>query len=173
MIGSGAANNFNYDGDKAGLRCPFQAHIRKGNPRGTGGVEPLPGEKAHIMARRGIPFGLREVTPAIHSQPEQFPSGGGVGLLFQSFQADLGAQFEFIQKAWVNDAAFPLSNPAGRTGIDPVLGQGGTPADRSYKWPAAYGKPGVDPITARFDAFVRMKGGQYFFAPSIDGLKAL
>jgi hypothetical protein len=113
------------------------------------------------------------VTPAIDSQPEQFPSGGGVGLLFQSFQADLGAQFEFIQKAWVNNASFPLSNPAGKTGIDPVLGQGGTPADRSYKWPAAYGKPGVNPITAGFEAFVRMKGGQYFFAPSIDGLKAL
>jgi Dyp-type peroxidase family len=172
LIGSGAANNFNYDRDKAGLRCPFQGHIRKSNPRGTGGAEPLAGEKAHIMARRGIPFGLREVTPAIESQPEQFPSGGGVGLLFQSFQADLGAQFEFIQKAWVNNASFPFSNPAGHTGVDPIIGQGGTPADRNYAWPAAYDQPGA-PVTASFGSFVTMKGGQYFFAPSIDGLKAL
>jgi Dyp-type peroxidase family len=172
LIGSGAANNFNYGQDTAGLRCPFQAHIRKSNPRGTGGAEPLAGEKAHIMARRGIPFGQREVTPAISSQPEQFPSGGGVGLLFQSFQADLGVQFEFIQKTWVNNANFPLSNPAGHTGVDPIIGQGGTPADRAYQWPAHYGQPGA-PVMASFGSFVTMKGGQYFFAPSIDGLKAL
>jgi Dyp-type peroxidase family len=172
MIGSGAANNFNYDADKAGLRCPFQAHIRKSNPRGTGGAEPLAGEKAHIMARRGIPFGLREVTPAIDSQPEQFPSGGGVGLLFQSFQADLAAQFEFIQKAWVNNAGFPFLVPPKNTGVDPLIGQGGTPADRSYEWPSVYGTPGP-PVTEEFASFVTMKGGQYFFAPSLDGLKAL
>lgn len=175
LIGSGAANNFTYDADKAGLRCPFQAHIRKSNPRGTGGAEPLAGEKAHIMARRGIPYGQREVTSEIESQPEQFPSGGGVGLLFQSFQADLSAQFEFIQKAWVNNATFPFSNPAGHTGVDPIIGQSARPpdpADRSYQWPAKYGKPGT-PVTASFASFVTLKGGQYFFAPSIEGLKAL
>ena len=172
LIGSGAANNFNYDQDKAGLRCPFQAHIRKSNPRGTGGAEPLKDEKKHIMARRGIPFGLREVTPAIESEPEQLPAGCGFGLLFQSFQANLKNQFEFIQNAWVNNAGFPFSNPAGNTGVDPIIGQGGTPADRTYKWPKEYGKPGV-PVTAPFASFVTMKGGQYFFAPSIDGLKAL
>ena len=172
LIGSGAANNFNYDADKEGLRCPFHAHIRKSNPRGTGGAEPLKGEKAHIMARRGIPFGLREVTPAIESEPEQFPAGCGFGLLFQSFQADLRKQFEFIQNAWVNNADFPFSNPAGKTGVDPIIGQGGTPADRAYEWPKEYGKPGTT-VTASFASFVTMKGGQYFFAPSIDGLKAL
>lgn len=175
LIGSGAANNFNYDKDADGLRCPFQAHIRKSNPRRTAGGQPLAGEKAHIMARRGIPFGQREVTPAIESQPEQFPSGGGVGLLFQSFQADLREQFEFIQKTWVNDAMFPNLIPARHTGIDPIIGQSPRPADpkdRSYEWPAEYGKPGA-PVPKSFDAFVTMKGGQYFFAPSIDGLNAL
>ena len=175
MIGSGMANNFNYSKDTAGLRCPFQAHIRKTNPRGTGGAEPLKGEKAHIMARRGIPFGLREVTPAIESQPEQFPSGGGVGLLFQSFQAELAVQFEFIQKIWANNASFPLSNPAGDSGIDPIIGQSVSPApasDRTYAWPAVFGQAGT-PVTKDFQQFVKMKGGQYFFAPSIAGLKAL
>ena len=171
MIGSGAANNFNYNKDKTGLRCPFQAHIRKSNPRGTGGAESLAGEKAHIMARRGIPFGRREVTPEIEAQPEQFPSGG-VGLLFMSFQANLAAQFEFIQKSWVNLASFPFSNPAGDTGVDPIIGQGGTAADRDYKWPAKYGKPGT-PVVKSFASFITMRGGQYFFAPSLDGLKAL
>lgn len=179
MIGSGNANNFNYDKDKAGLRCPFQAHIRKTNPRGSGGS---PGggpgsvafDKTRIMARRGIPYGQREVTPEIDSQPEQFPAGG-VGLLFMSFQAKLADQFEFIQTAWANNAGFPFSNPAGHTGVDPIIGQSATPpdpADRSYVWHEKYGQ--ANPVkTAGFAQFVDMKGGQYFFAPSIDGLKAL
>lgn len=182
MIGGGAANNFNYNADAAGLRCPFQAHVRKTNPRGSGGVPPgspptppaaiLASEKTRVMARRGIPFGLREVTPAIKAEPEQFPSGGGVGLLFQSFQANLAEQFEFIQKLWANNADFPFTNPAGKSGIDPVIGQGGSLGDRTYRWPAKYGQAGPT-VSKEFSQFVTMKGGEYFFAPSIDGLKAL
>lgn len=172
MIGSGAANNFNYNHDTDGSRCPFHAHIRKTNPRGTGGAESLEDEKKHIMARRGIPFGLREVTPEIDCQPEQFPSGGGVGLLFQSFQANFANQFEFIQSAWANNASFPFSNPAGNSGIDPIIGQSPNSADRDYLWPQTYGQA-APTVPARFEAWVTMRGGQYFFAPSIDGLKNL
>lgn len=185
MIGSGAANNFNYKDDAAGLRCPFQAHVRKTNPRGSGGFPPgttpaptpaqvLASEKSRIMARRGIPFGLREVTPEINAEPEQFPNGGGVGLLFQSFQADLAEQFEFIQKLWANNPTFPFTNPAGASGLDPIIGQGGTAAHRQYLWPAEYGKPAPPPpVASPFAQFVTMKGGQYFFAPSIPGLRAI
>jgi deferrochelatase/peroxidase EfeB len=28
-------NNFNYQGDSHGLKCPLHAHIRKTNPRGS------------------------------------------------------------------------------------------------------------------------------------------
>ncbi len=170
MIGSGDANNFNYDHDLAATRCPFHAHIRKTNPRGTGGAEDLAGEKTHIMARRGIPFGRREVTPEIESQPEQFPTDG-VGLLFMSFQTDLANQFEFIQKNWANLSSFPFSNPS-NSGVDPIIGQGGTPADRQYKWFKKYGDASVV-VTQGFESFIKMRGGQYFFAPSIDGLKSL
>lgn len=180
MIGSGKANNFNYDKDKVGLRCPFQAHIRKTNPRGSGGV---PGggagsvafDKSRIMARRGIPYGQREVTPEIESQAEQFPQDG-VGLLFMSFQAKLADQFEFIQKAWANAPAFPFSNPAGHTGIDPIIGQSTTPPapnDRSYTWQQKYGTSSPVTPTSGFAQFVDMKGGEYFFAPSIEGLRNL
>ena len=169
MIGSGNANNFNYDDDDKGLRCPFQAHIRKTNPRG-GGPGSVDLDKTHIMARRGIPFGQREVTPEIESQPEQFPAGG-VGLLFMSFQAKLADQFEFIQNTWANNVGFPSAN----VGIDPIIGQSTTPpppGDRSYEWHKKYGQ--AKPVkTAGFAQFVDMKGGQYFFAPSIDGLKSL
>ncbi len=36
-------NNFDYESDTAGAKCPFQAHIRKTNPRG-GGVCPTANE---------------------------------------------------------------------------------------------------------------------------------
>ena len=39
--GGPPANNFSYAGD-AGSRCPFHAHIRKVNSRGSGGAEPEP-----------------------------------------------------------------------------------------------------------------------------------
>lgn len=189
LIGSGNANNFNYAGDPAGLRCPFQAHIRKVNPRGSGitpGTTPaaVASDKTRVMARRGIPFGCRDVTTEIDSEPEQFPQGG-VGLLFMSFQAKLAEQFEFIQTAWANNATFPLSNigtPSGggapktiATGVDPLIGQSSsatTATDRNYRWPVIYGTPLFTPPGA-FEQFVQMRGGQYFFAPSIAGLTAL
>ena len=68
-------NDFNYAGDP-GSRCPFHAHIRKVNPRGSSGTE----ERSHIMARRGIPF---EDKPR-SADFEEFP---------ESVQADILAFF--------------------------------------------------------------------------------
>ncbi|HMB05971.1 MAG TPA: hypothetical protein VKP69_19835, partial [Isosphaeraceae bacterium] len=52
--------NFNYADDMAGSRCPFQAHIRKVNPRGDT-VRFFEGdsefERNHRIVRRGVPFG--------------------------------------------------------------------------------------------------------------------
>lgn len=182
MIGSGNANNFNYDSDAAGLRCPFQAHVRKSNPRGSarsiqGTMLPSgPGmvkeDKKHIMARRGIPYGLREVSTDFDCEPEQFPAAGGVGLLFQSFQASLGNQFEFIQNTWVNNAGFPFPGAAAdgppQTGIDPLIGQSDGGAGRNFVWPVA----GTShPEALPFAAFVTMRGGEYFYAPSVVTLR--
>lgn len=173
MIGSGRANNFNYDQDRDGSRCPFQSHVRKSNPRGAervlGGIlQPAsPGMLAHdkgrIMARRGIPYGLREVSTEFDCQPEQFPVGGDVGLLFQSFQADIGEQFEFIQQRWVNDADFPFPGPP-PTGIDPLIGQSAGGAGREYVWPV---NGSAHPQPLAFAQFVTLRGGEYFYAPSV------
>ncbi|MGC4077435.1 MAG: hypothetical protein QM702_10455 [Rubrivivax sp.] len=46
-------NNFTYDSDKAGAKCPFLGHVRKTNPRGSGGEEKPEDERKHLMARRG------------------------------------------------------------------------------------------------------------------------
>jgi len=52
-------NDFDYDNDKQGRKCPMHGHIRKTNPRGSGGAESPANERKHIMARRGQVFGRR------------------------------------------------------------------------------------------------------------------
>jgi deferrochelatase/peroxidase EfeB len=180
MIGAGAANNFNYQADADGLKCPFHAHIRKTNPRGSGGSPPgtpadpganLEFDKGRVMARRGIPYGMREVTTEFDCEPEQVPTDGGFGLLFQSFQADIEMQFEFIQKQWANASRFPFSNPAGASGVDPLIGQATSATERDFNWPAGHGVPG--PIPHSFASFIKVRGGAYFFAPSLTTLASL
>ena len=161
-------NNFNYDSDPEGGKCPFFAHIRKVNPRGSTGDAT---ERRHIMARRGQTYGTRADNPNdgnIDNKPT-----GGVGLLFMAFNADLAQQFEFAQASWANNPAFPPV-PAGANapGIDLVMGQGQRPDIQCPKeWgsnPVTDGK-----ITTAAPQAVTMKGGEYFFMPSLPFLASL
>lgn len=165
------SNDFNYAGDKKGLSCPFHAHIRKTNPReesaGPFGVT-AESERAHRIARRGIPYGR----PA--GAGEEAPSEN-VGLLFMCFQSSISNQFEFMQQTWADNESFlnKLFNQeaANDTGLDSVIGQStGQPINQTWGK-----KHGVDNDFASFSfgGFVRLKGGEYFFAPSISALKKL
>lgn len=161
-------NNFDISSDPAGSKCPFQAHIRKSNPRGESVgqfASNLEEERSHIMARRGITYGHRGVhpnDPILTEHPELMPTGN-VGLLFMAYQNNIGNQFEFTQKNWVNNPNFVKP-----VGIDPVIGQG---AGAAQMWPVTYG--GTNTTSSLFSGFVRMKGGEYFFAPCISFLKNL
>ena len=165
MISSGIMNNFDYKekiggfDDSQGARCPFHAHIRKVNPR----RDNL--DKAHIMARRGITYGHRNVSTTIEQTFVQMPKAG-VGLLFMSFQKSLVSQFEFIQKTWANGVDHPIK----KTGIDPIIGQGQPASNGKYakKW-----NDKNSLVNVPFERFVTMKGGEYFFAPSIPFFKSL
>lgn len=163
-FGGGVPNNFNYDDDKVASKCPFHAHIRKTNPRGSGGAEPQAGERKHIMARRGITFGSRE--DGMGDRPED-----GVGLLFMSHQSSIENQFEFTQATWANNPGFPLGAPT-PPGIDPVMGQGANVAG-TQQTPKVWGDPASAKVPADFSGFVTMKGGEYFFAPVISTLRTL
>jgi Dyp-type peroxidase family len=184
----GKLNNFTYESDQDGARCPFHAHIRKSNPRGE--TTRFPGEtvereQRHTMARRGIIYGTRDVHPNQQGDLTQLPNGG-VGLLFMSFQRVLANQFEFIQNAWVNENNFirgflPTDSP---TGKDPVIGQGafdplmhqyarqyGVAASVALLADHLHRLPDADPANtlpaiADFGNFVTTRGGEYFFAPS-------
>jgi Dyp-type peroxidase family len=179
--GENPPNNFNYSVDP-GSRCPFHAHIRKVNPRGSGGAEPEPAERLHIMPRRGIPF--EDVKRTTH--PAELPEStdlasfnakvapllptGGVGLLFMAYNQKIAQQFKFTQQTWANNTNFPVP---GAHGIDPVIGQGvNTPGDQ--KLPKQWDNPAAGTSNnVAFAGFVKMKGGEYFFSPSLTFLRNL
>jgi Dyp-type peroxidase family len=163
LIGSGTLNNFNYDEDKKGAKCPFHAHIRKSNPRSH------PSDKKRIMARRGITYGHRNVNTEVDPLLIQMPEGG-VGLLFMSFQKSIINQYEFIQSQWVNNPHFPNDN----NGIDPIIGQDGDKNISEGAFPIIFDSDSkVNMKTKSFNNFVTLKGGEYFFAPSIPFLKKI
>lgn len=155
-------NNFNYDQDQAATKCPFHAHIRKTNPRGdTGRVESSPGfdealkiEKNHRIARRAVSYGENDST----KEPEK-----DSGLLFLCFQASIENQFNFMQARWANPKNFVQVN----VGPDPLIGQ----PEGTQKWPKKWGESETEEY--KFKLWVNMKGGEYFFAPSLSFLKNL
>lgn len=176
-------NDFNYSGDP-GSRCPFHAHIRKVNARGTGGAELESEERGHLMPRRGIAY--EDVRRQTH--PDALPDAGslaefnrtvapllpnhGVGLLFMAYNARIARQFKFTQVSWANNPEFPLQ-PAGRHGLDPLIGQGTSVSD-DQKIPMEWDNPLASRNSdVAFSGFVKMKGGEYFYSPSLTWLRDL
>ena len=160
--GLGAVNNFTYlPQDPVGNRCPFHAHIRKVNQRGANPALDDEQERSRRIVRRGIPYGIR-------------PASNEKGLLFMCFQADIARQFEFIQRAWVDNPNFPefLLFRGLNTGDDALIGQHPRAAQ---KWPLEWGRSGrfLGRNTFNFGDYVRLRGGEYFFTPSLSFLKNL
>lgn len=186
VVGQGIAgrtdvhNNFDFAGDPYGRKCPFQAHIRKTNPRGEAvGVDSptLEAERLHRIVRRGIPYGGPLTTSEV---PEEQPQHG-VGLLFFCYQSDIWEQFEFIQRRWSNNPFFAQpqkSRTSGydETGLDPVIGQSHPraqhPARGAKNWPKGWNEEPAK-VTTELANFVTMKGGEYFFSPSMSFLLGL
>jgi Dyp-type peroxidase family len=176
-------NDFNYDADP-GIRCPFHAHIRKTNPRGSGGFEAPADERKHLMIRRGITYedAPRTVHPTdipasdsvsdFNSKVAPLLPTGGVGLLFMAYNHTLAVQFEFTQKAWANNPGFPRAPAPTVPGIDPVIGQAPGPA-APHDWPKTWDDAAQGTVPLPFQDFVKMRGGEYFFAPSLNFLKRL
>lgn len=191
--GSKNLNNFDYRDDVAGLKCPFQAHLRTTNPRlesvRTGGpfAQSEEQELGHRIARRGVTYGE---PLSDFSNLDQLPTDG-VGLLFMCYQSDIWEQFEFMQRFWSNHPRFlePAMSKSrnvenknyDRTGLDAVSGQSLTgqsdPLIREEAQPPQNWLKQRDQPTTKSDVqfanFVKLKGGEYFFSPSISFLKNL
>ncbi|MGE7369749.1 Dyp-type peroxidase [Neorhizobium sp. NPDC001467] len=173
-VESPVPNNFNYNSDGDGAKCPFAGHIRKTNPRGSGGFgQPEERERTHIMARRGQTYGVRTDDlndGRIDNKPEK-----DVGLLFMAFNSDIGQQFEFTQVAWANAIDFPeVPDGSPPPGVDPIIGQmpDGEPRP-DISCPVSWGDAASIRTVASVPQTVTMKGGEYFFMPSLAFLKNL
>jgi Dyp-type peroxidase family len=147
-------NSFGYADDAAGYACPVGAHIRRANPR-----DGLPFSGAlvnrHRLVRRGLPYG--PVLP-----PDAPDDGVERGVVFTCFSADLARQFEFVQSQWLNDGN------SLRVGDDkdPLTGDHGGAGKA-----VVHGSPPW--FVAPLPRFVQTRGGEYFFAPGIGGLRYL
>ena len=149
-------NNFSYDDDMQGLRCPFSAHIRRVNPRDALKNE-LVAANLHHFLRRGTNYGPPLPEGALEDDGIE---RGGVFLLIG---AHLRQQFEFVQSQWVTDGNF-ISH--GRE-QDPILGN--AEGDGIFTIPKR-------PVRRRLHGlpqFVVVCGGEYCFMPGLRALKWL
>jgi cytochrome P450 len=138
-------NDFDYDKDPNGEKCPHFAHIRRANPRDDGEFIPR-------IVRRGMSYG-----PAFREGEE-----GEVdrGLVFQAYNASLSEQFEIIQR-WLSggNRTAPYSQLS-----DPFLGVPEAGKPRQYR--LADGSL----IDLGERPYVRLQWGLYLFVPSRVGL---
>jgi Dyp-type peroxidase family len=169
-------NQFTYEKDSEGARCPFGAHIRRANPRngdfpyGTRGLwqrllrmaglhrtsfrdDLVSSTRFHRILRRGRAYAAAETQ---HK-----------GIYFIGLNANISRQFEFVQNAWVMSSKFDgLSEES-----DPLLGNrlpiAGCPATDMFSLPQEHGPRRR---ISGMPQFITVRGGAYFFLPSIRAL---
>jgi Dyp-type peroxidase family len=145
-------NNFTFGTDPDGLACPIGSHIRRANPRDALGFGMQLSER-HRIIRRGKTY--RDDAGA--------PAGWENGIMFVAVNARIDDQFEFIQRLWMNDGD-RLRLGASR---DAVAGSSRSPSTVVLQ------DSGRPVVTAANPVLIRTMGGEYFFAPSIAGLRTL
>ena len=152
-------NDFGYlEHDADGHLTPRAAHIRKTYPRDS----MPPGREEsdrHRVLRRGIPYGPEFVPNEPAYGAGAVPDAQDRGLLFLCYQASIARGFEFIQTQWANVPDFPNAGD----GEDPIMAQNNAAP------PFALNQ-NTHLTTARW---VITTGGEYFFSPSIAGLRHL
>jgi deferrochelatase/peroxidase EfeB len=184
-----AQNQFTYDSDPVGALCPFGAHVRRTNPRNSD----FPGRRLsalrkliimlgfgpkgfydditssvrfHRILRRGREYGS-ELLPEEALQPAP-PNESPRGLNFICLNANISRQFEFLQNAWIANTKF-----SGVTGeSDPLLGNResipGCPVTGNFTIP---GDGAPRRRVSGLPQFVTIRGGAYFFLPSLRALR--
>ena len=182
-------NHFTFNSDPDGIRCPFGAHVRRANPRN--GDMPAPrvngsrrvlallgiGNKTlqsdakassrfHRVLRRGREYGVPPSPAASAGTPGAEPCG----IHFICLVANLARQFEFLQSAWIMSTKFDAMTDES----DPLLGSRqpilGAAATDNFSIPKTSGPS--EKLTG-LPRFVNVRGGAYFFLPSLPAIRYL
>lgn len=148
-------NDFDYANDPLGRQVPFGCHIRRMNPRDTK-LTRLTDVNIHRLIRRGTTYGPPYDPNALSEEDDEVPRGSY--FLFASAKAM--ATIEFLQQEWINDGDF-----IGAGGErDPIIGL--QKEDATFTIPK-------EPVRRRLhgiETFNVLRGGEYFFMPSLSGL---
>jgi deferrochelatase/peroxidase EfeB len=182
-------NQYTYLGDDAGNRCPIGSHIRRANPRNADFPQPVKGlisrlirilgfgrkdirddlmapTRFHRILRRGREYGPDLFVPeALEPAPENDPERG---LHFVCLNSNIARQFEFVQSAWCISTKFNgLTEES-----DPLLGNRapvhGCPHTDTFSVPQ---ENGLRRRVTGLPQFVFVRGGAYFFLPSLRALR--
>lgn len=151
-------NDFDYSHDLRGRQAPFGCHIRRMNPRDTK-LTRLTDVKLHRLIRRGTTYGPPYDPNAVSEADDAVERGA----YFLFISAKAMATIEFLQQEWINDGNF--------IGIgeerDPIIGL--QEDEARFTIP----KDPVRRLVRGIETFNVLRGGEYFFMPSISALKWL
>lgn len=157
-------DDFGYaEKDPDGERCPFGSHLRRNNPRDAfrsyDAKQSLKITNRHRILRRGRNYNIA----ANGEQKEE------IGLQFICFNANLQLQFEFIQHAWSNNNQMTHTT----NDIDIIIGVPveGNPNNAAGQF-TTQDSPTNDFVND-WERFVTIKGGSYYFFPSISVINYL
>jgi deferrochelatase/peroxidase EfeB len=157
--------NISYRDDPQGLRCPITAHTRRSNTRDM--LDPLGSNPDLAMRqgsalnnrrrilRRGLPYGAKDASDGEH------------GIVMLVVCASLARQFEFVQQQWIN---YGLDFGAGNDTC-PLVGNHGK--DAKFVIPADPASQNPPFIATDLPQLVSVRGGDYFFIPSMTALRMI
>jgi Dyp-type peroxidase family len=151
-------NDFTYAADPHGRQVPLGSHMRRMNPRDTQ-MAILADVNIHRIIRRSTTFGAPYDKNALTQQDDETPRG----LYFIFLSAEAMATMEFLQQEWINNGNF-MSLGDER---DPNVGLQEDGA--TFTIPQA-------PVRRRIhgiETFNVLRGGEYFFLPSLSALRWL
>ena len=79
-------------------------------------------------------------------------------------------QIGLLKSLWANDREFPNDK---HVGIDPIIGSGIPNSSEKYFFDTEWGGKNRIPIKVDFQNIVKLRGGEFFYTPSISWLKKL
>jgi Dyp-type peroxidase family len=148
-------NDFDYSHDTRGQQVPFGAHIRRMNPRDTE-LSRLTDVNIHRIIRRGTTYGPPYDANALSEKDDEVARGA----IFLFISANAMATIEFLQQEWINEGNFVRLGDE----RDPIVGR--------QEQGAVFTIPKV-PVRRRLhgiETFNVLRGGEYFFMPSLSAL---
>ena len=151
-------NDFTYAADPDGRQVPLGSHMRRTNPRDTK-MALLADVNIHRIIRRGTTYGAPYDPNALSQQNDETPRG--VHFIFISAKAM--ATMEFLQQEWINNGNFMS------------LGEERDPNVGLQENGATFTIP-HEPVRRRIhgiETFNVLRGGEYFFMPSLSALQWL